>query len=226
MDRYSSSDSPPWRCNSPICISIWWPPSVGSSRSRNRARIRRTNQAATARSANRPNQAIQLACMSLASSSRFPCPTWSASPARDSPEPFHNPPRHIIHRAAVFGKGRCDPPACRHLQKASHTSPNGPGFRECPHLPAGCCRNSRQSRASELRLLRTIPTTTAGGTGLGPFCLPVEPLPKMLRARRVLQGLIAIVATGDNKRWPLPDRRGPRRRRNRPCRNLSHATLE
>ena len=55
MDRYSWSDSPPWRCNSPICISIWWPPSVGSSRSRNRARIRRTNQAATASSANRPN---------------------------------------------------------------------------------------------------------------------------------------------------------------------------
>jgi hypothetical protein len=92
MDRYSWSDSPPWRCNSPICISIWWPPSVGSSRSRNRVRIRRTNQAAAATSVNKVNQVIQLACNSLASASRFPCPTWSASPAREScVEPFSGP---------------------------------------------------------------------------------------------------------------------------------------
>jgi hypothetical protein len=84
--------------------------------------------------------------MTLASSSRFPCPTWSASPARDSPEPFHNPPRNIIQRAAVFGKGRYDPPACPHLQKASQTAPLGPWLSCCRHCPAGCSRNSRHSR--------------------------------------------------------------------------------
>jgi hypothetical protein len=225
MDRNSWSDSPPRRCNSPICISIWWSPSVGSSRSRNRARIRRTNQAATASSANRPNQAIQLTCMSLASPSRFPCPTWSASPARDSPEPYHNPPRNIIQRAAVFGKGRCDPTVCRHLQKASHTAPIGPWVSCCRHFPTGCCRNSRHSRQPDCGFCGHFRHRWPAARASVRRAFLSSRCRRMLSARRVLQGLIAIVATGDNKRGPVFERWAVSTSQPA-CRNLSHTTLE
>jgi hypothetical protein len=200
MDRYSWSDSPPWRCNSPICISIWWPPSIGSSRSRNRARIRRTNQAATASSANKPNQVIQLACITLASASRFPCPTWSASPARDSPESYQDPPRNIIQRAAVFGKGRCDPTVCRHLQKASHSLPIGPWFLCFKERPASGCRNSRHRRQSGCGFCGQFASCPARARGAVRCPFRPSRWRRIRSARRVLQGLIAIVATGDNKR--------------------------
>ena len=160
MDRYSSSDSPPWRCNSPICISIWWPPSVGSSRSRNRARIRRTNQAAAASSANNPSQAIQLACHSLASSSRFPCPTWSLSrPASVHSAPFPCPHGHYP-MARRLRQGALKSIAAWFLQKPSHTLAIVPVPDRSAAASAGVAGNLGRDGCRARSTLPTGPTLT------------------------------------------------------------------
>jgi hypothetical protein len=66
---------------------------------------------------------------------------------------------------------------------------------------------------------------TGGRAGLGPLCLPPSGCRRKRGARRVLQGLIAIVATGDNKRGPLFERWAVSTSQPA-CRNLSHTTLE
>jgi hypothetical protein len=182
MDRYSSSDSPPSRCNSPICISIWWPPSIGSSRSRNRARIRTTNQAETASSANRPNQAIQLAWNNLASSSRFPCPTWSASPARDlAKEPFPSPLNHyLMARRLRQGALRfIDFPL---MQKASHSESFACKCAQLCPSSARVAENHRKGARRVVSLCRRV----HGKRFCGPTRVLKWPL-RRHRARRFLQ---------------------------------------
>ena len=146
MDRYSSSDSPPWRCNSPICISIWWPSSAGSSRSRNRARIRRINQAAPASSRNNPIQASQLAWNSFASSSRFPCPTLER-PHR--PASLHSEPSIGL---MPLSNGSLSSARGAQIHRTLVNANGGPPLFDCFPIgapdgkPAADCRRFRQGR--------------------------------------------------------------------------------
>jgi len=195
MDRYSSSDSPPSRCNSPICISIRWSPSVGSSRSRNRARIRTTNQAAAASSAKRPNQANQLAWNNLASSSRFPCPTWSASPARDpAKEPLPSPLRHYL-MARRLRQGALRFIDRLLMQKASHSETIA--CKSAPFLSssAGVAENQYKGAPRVVSLCSRV----HGKRLCGPTRVLIRPV-RTRRARRFLQGTIAIVASFDRLR--------------------------